>query len=464
MSKFSAQRVMSWGETFAALVPGAGVLVLISLAEQSFVNDAPAVLSLLQAPLALAFGAVFFAPAWSKLPIRFESEFFVWRYADSGVRWLSLLRNGVVAFVIVPLIMALTLTSLLRWSVVSSLQLPFLTQGIFIVLAAGAFFNSLGRRMRTDSVVGVLSLTAILFFVVETLWQQRAPLLIWEEKLSPLWNSLSAADISVSLGIVWWFAGVVDFPDMRAQKLLAGRSSSAFFNPVLLAALVLAIVQGWFLAFPPNVAIGAWSSFIMIGLLFVNALVALLDAQFWAGSAFTQSLSIQKKIPFSAKPVSLIVMLIATLLAYALIELYDQSTDVVMRIVFFSAGVGPVYILRWTWWRINAWVQIAAMTGALLLGILWPWIIESCFSESSKSSYFLWWVLMPGAVNTLLWLSVLFITRNEVSKTFSLRRIAEAGVLRSFQRPSLWCKWILFVFLLIVAMYWSALVDAGSTC
>lgn len=34
-------------------------------------------------------------------------------------------------------------------------------------------------------------------------------------------------------------------------------------------------------------------------------------------------------------------------------------------VLMLGAGTGLVYILRWYWWRINAWSEIAAMAAAL---------------------------------------------------------------------------------------------------
>ncbi|MEW6357134.1 MAG: sodium:solute symporter family protein [Planctomycetota bacterium] len=36
----------------------------------------------------------------------------------------------------------------------------------------------------------------------------------------------------------------------------------------------------------------------------------------------------------------------------------------------FSSGVGIVYILRWFWWRVNAWTEVAAMVASSVVSIL----------------------------------------------------------------------------------------------
>ncbi len=52
-----------------------------------------------------------------------------------------------------------------------------------------------------------------------------------------------------------------------------------------------------------------------------------------------------------------VVMVAAALAAY-----YTQSAaDAFKFVIAFGAGTGPVYILRWFWWRVNAWSEISAM-------------------------------------------------------------------------------------------------------
>ena len=50
-------------------------------------------------------------------------------------------------------------------------------------------------------------------------------------------------------------------------------------------------------------------------------------------------------------------MVVAALLTYVL-DTARQSFDLLLSI---GAGTGLLYLLRWFWWRINAWSEIAAM-------------------------------------------------------------------------------------------------------
>jgi Na+/proline symporter len=46
----------------------------------------------------------------------------------------------------------------------------------------------------------------------------------------------------------------------------------------------------------------------------------------------------------------------------------DSIRQLFRFLLTFSAGVGLVYILRWFWWRVNAWSEIVAMAASAVLG------------------------------------------------------------------------------------------------
>ena len=75
-----------------------------------------------------------------------------------------------------------------------------------------------------------------------------------------------------------------------------------------------------------------------------------------------------------------------------------------------GAGTGAVYILRWYWWRINAWSEISAMACSLVVTIvLGRW---QPFAGSG-SLVFAKGALTTTVVTTLVWLSATFLTDPE---------------------------------------------------
>jgi SSS family solute:Na+ symporter len=85
-----------------------------------------------------------------------------------------------------------------------------------------------------------------------------------------------------------------------------------------------------------------------------------------------------------------------------------------------GAGTGGVYLLRWYWWRVNAWSEISAMTAALAAALtlnssaLWMSLVgrPQPFSGSDPV-IFAKSTLCTTAFTTLVWLAVTFFTDAE---------------------------------------------------
>ncbi len=75
-----------------------------------------------------------------------------------------------------------------------------------------------------------------------------------------------------------------------------------------------------------------------------------------------------------------------------------------------GAGTGGVYLLRWYWWRINAWSEISAMATALVVTMWLRW--TEPFSGTNPV-VFAKTALTTTVVTTLVWLIVTYATKAE---------------------------------------------------
>jgi SSS family solute:Na+ symporter len=88
----------------------------------------------------------------------------------------------------------------------------------------------------------------------------------------------------------------------------------------------------------------------------------------------------------------------------------ESIADAWKFIIAVGAGTGLVYLLRWFWWRINAWSEVAAMTAAFVTSLT----LQVGFGLSeSEPREFAYLVLITVAVTTIVWLAVTFLTRPE---------------------------------------------------
>lgn len=79
-----------------------------------------------------------------------------------------------------------------------------------------------------------------------------------------------------------------------------------------------------------------------------------------------------------------------------------------------GAGTGSVYLLRWYWWRINAWSEIAAMSTALIVSLGIRWLTPF---HGSEPAVFAKQTLATTLLTTLVWVAVTLLTPPEPQQT-----------------------------------------------
>ncbi len=80
-------------------------------------------------------------------------------------------------------------------------------------------------------------------------------------------------------------------------------------------------------------------------------------------------------------------------------------------LIMIGAGTGPVYILRWFWWRVTAMSEIAAMAGALVSSAFIKWALPSIIGKQYIEDHS-WQIMLYGALaTTVFWLIVTMVTR-----------------------------------------------------
>ena len=88
----------------------------------------------------------------------------------------------------------------------------------------------------------------------------------------------------------------------------------------------------------------------------------------------------EKELVLAGRICTVVLMVIAAFFALTFLESANQSFEILL---LSGAGTGAIYILRWFWWRINAWTEIVAMIVATVVAF--------------------WLVLGAGAEGTLRW-------------------------------------------------------------
>jgi SSS family solute:Na+ symporter len=93
-----------------------------------------------------------------------------------------------------------------------------------------------------------------------------------------------------------------------------------------------------------------------------------------------------------------------------------------------GSGTGLVLILRWYWWRINAWSEISAMIASFVVSVTAIQLIKPRFPAGDLRAD-AWVMLVTVAVSTVVWLGVTFATKPEPDRVLEAfyRRVRPGG-------------------------------------
>src|SRR5262249_10915736 len=106
---------------------------------------------------------------------------------------------------------------------------------------------------------------------------------------------------------------------------------------------------------------------------------------------------------------------LALMLVSIYVTLHLASIEQAWKLLIVTgAGTGTVLLLRWFWWRINAWSEVSAMAVAaivslfLQIGLGW---------DSDRPRDFAYIMLITVGITTVAWLTVTLATRPEPEQT-----------------------------------------------
>ena len=113
--------------------------------------------------------------------------------------------------------------------------------------------------------------------------------------------------------------------------------------------------------------------------------------------------------------------IISILLGAGLGMVLTSASQAFNLLLMIGAGTGLIYILRWFWWRINAFTEIVAMVSSLIIAFS-----LSFFNHSLES----WQEIVFGALlTTVTWIVATFITPPDDDETLErfVKKVCPGG-------------------------------------
>jgi len=215
-----------------------------------------------------------------------------------------------------------------------------------------------------------------------------------EGVLSVLWFNVAHYALRPWPWIITALAAIVLFPQLGAQHAESGYM--LIVKDHVPHALLGIIVAGFLAAFMSTVATQ------------LNWGASYLTSDFYR--RFVKKQASENHYVNVSRLATVILVAASAIVAWQLTSV-GSAWQIVLEL---GAGTGLVYILRWYWWRINAWSEISAMATALVVTLLLNF--TKPFSGNS-SVVFAKNALTTTLVTTIAWVIVTLLTKPESKET-----------------------------------------------
>jgi hypothetical protein len=90
----------------------------------------------------------------------------------------------------------------------------------------------------------------------------------------------------------------------------------------------------------------------------------------------------------------------------------DSAKDAFDVILQIGAGTGLLYLLRWFWWRINAWCEVVAMVSSFVVSLIFLVLAKNGVHFSTHVA-----LLLTIAATTVCWVTTAFLGPETDRKT-----------------------------------------------
>ena len=394
-----------------------------------------------------------FAPLWSKLDFITDNQFILFRFSGKGALFLHQFRSIYVGGLVVSFLLGF---QVLAFSRILEIYYGFTSQTAVyvtaIILILFALKNSLQLKLKLDvfhSIIYGMSLVIVFYYLYSASGGWENTLLKFNSENSNKSNLFPATGLTqewnllfVFVGIQWWSAQLFDGggPEMSRFTATKGQWNviKASMAPIILQLFISILVimlsvmtlsmqhtsgseagfiQGIFNTVPewiaPFCVLGFFAIFITTSESLLNWGASFLVVDFY--KTYLQKNRTERhytRISFGSMAMLSIISLI--------IALNVSNLQNIIKVIFsISAGVAPIYILRWFWLRINAWSQLSAMLTSGICTLIFQLYVSfhpNAFRSSPLDDYS-WQLIFVTTTTTFVWISVMFLTAPDNSST-----------------------------------------------
>jgi SSS family solute:Na+ symporter len=428
----------------------------------------------------------FFARLWRRANVMTDVEFAEIRYGGRPAAFLRGFRALYLGIAINLIIMGWVTRAMIKILTISLGISPLLAVGLcFVVTVAYSVAAGLWAVLWTDLVQFVIKMSAVIVLaiyavqkvggmgalkagVAQHFGSETAALSVLPVKLGPggleaySWMPLLA--LGVFLSMQWWAAY---YPGAEpggggyvAQRIFSAKSERDGVLATLLFQVAHYALRPWpwiitglatVILYPggrlPNGTVDAegayvqafvdllptpWRGFMMAG--FAAAYMSTIGTHLnWGASYLVNDFYKRFMRPAETDKHYVNVGRVATVslfLASIVVTYFLSSVEQAWKFLLaIGAGTGLVLILRWYWWRINAWSEVSAMVASFVVSLVAMQVVPGWLAPAGSPNVDAWVMILTVVVSTVIWLTVTFLTRPEPAAVLDAfyRRVRPGG-------------------------------------
>lgn len=421
----------------------------------------------------------FFARLWRRARVMTDVEFAEIRYSGRPAAFLRGFRALYLGIAINLIIMGWVTRAMIKILTISLGISPFVAVGIcFVITVAYAVAAGLWAVLWTDLIQFVIKMSAVIvlaIFAVRAVGgmdaliagvsshfgSETAALSVLPVRVTPsgleayAWMPLTA--LAVFLSMQWWAAyypgaepgggGYVAQRIFSAKTERDGVLATLFFQvahyalrpwPWIVTGLATVILYptlqdkeaGYVHAFV-DLLPTPWRGFMLAG--FAAAYMSTIGTHLNWGASYLVN-DFYKRFVRSGAPdrhyvnigrAATIFLFLASVVVTSQLGSVEKAWEFLLAM---GAGTGLVLILRWYWWRINAWSEISAMVVSFVASLVFMRVIPPRFAPGDPNAA-AWIMICTVAVTSVAWVATTFLTQPEPAETLDAfyRRVRPGG-------------------------------------
>jgi SSS family solute:Na+ symporter len=395
---------------------------------------------------------VFYARLWRRAGVMTDAEFAEIRYSGRPAAFLRGFRACYLALAVNSIIIGWVTAAMAKIvGMTLGVGKGQATVGLFLLTGAYSAVSGLWGVMVTDFFQFILAMTGCIALAIFALgavggmsgllaalhskFPDDAPLQL-VPSLDSAW--MPAIAFFVYLGVNWWASW---YPGAEpggggyvAQRIMSTKNerhallAALWFNiahyalrpwPWIIVALVsmvlypgLADPESGYVKVMIDVLPPFWRGFLLAA--FFAAYMSTISTQLnWGASYLVNDVYRRFWRPGRSEHHYAGVGRVATILMMIIsgvVTLYIGTVEGAWKFLLaIGAGTGLVYLLRWYWWRINAWSEVSAMAAALVFSL----IAQSAGLSADDPRSFAWLLLLTTVGTTIVWIATTYLTAPE---------------------------------------------------